>query len=185
MPIAARTRLLVVVAITLLVACTPDQPTPEGSDEAVILPDISVTVPAERQTPFCAAMTDLTTRLLTDPPDDERAFIVETYRSIGSDVPAEIADDFQLVLVALESGAPPPTDPPATTPESIVTNPPVTDASGSLVPATQPVAEELSPNRSPGERLNDYVRFTCRDSQNNPGPPATQPAGDDDTSDDG
>jgi hypothetical protein len=140
----------------------------------------SVTIPPERLTPFCQAMIDLADRLQTDPPDDVTGLIIATYERIAADVPIPIADDFTAVLAALQAGA-------------TVTTP----STGTAAPVTTPVSPDVtgggstpggsvddffdegySPGDDPATRLNTFVDFTCRDSINNPGPPATQPLDD-------
>jgi len=95
-------------------------------------------------------------------------------------VPPEIASDFSAVLVALETGAPAPTDPPLpTTPTTVPTSGASTGGSGTAAgsaPTTPPgVDVGFAAGNSPAERINNYVSFACRDTQNNPGPPATEP----------
>ncbi len=162
-----------------LSACVSDGPREATSEEAEPETVISVTVPAERLTPFCQAMIDLTERIRSGEVDE--SLIVDTYRSIVEDVPAEIGSDFRAVLAALESGGPPPTDPPPDTIETVPTTladdrpdatggPPTTDTAGEVL-----VDEGFASGTSPAERINNYVTFSCRDTQNNPGPPPTQP----------
>lgn len=207
------------LSVVLLPGCVFDgSDTTDGSEEAIDpAPGISVTVPPERLTPFCQAMTELTDRVRSgDEMDDD--LIIETYRSIVDDVPAEIADDFALVLEALEAGAPPPTDPPRATIETLPrpdTTPAPSDTASTTAPTTTSTtttttmsasepdtAGEASPPEStvpgsvvvderydrdgtPAERINSYVSFACRDVDNNPGPPATEPLGDPPATDDG
>lgn len=194
---------LLPAALLLLVACIPNE---ASTDEATIDPAVpsgTVAIPAQRLTPFCQALIDLSERLETDPPDDPEALILETYLEVADDVPAEIADDFGAVLAGLQ-GRPLPTvapdsvppsspgadstDPPATDPavtDPPVTDPPVTDpavtdpADGSVLPPADAGFDEGRFNSdTPSQRLNDYVTFVCRDSDNNPGPAATQPLDD-------
>jgi hypothetical protein len=204
MTISRRAMGIGLISVALMSSCVFDgsEPTAEEVGGSDPVPGVSVVIPTERLTPFCQAMIDLTDRVRTGDVDD--AEIVEAYRAIGDDVPAEIAGDFALVLEALETGAPAPTDPPRgtiqtvprseTTPpstdESAATNepptteppstePPSTDDDSSTgessVPTTIVVDERFDRDDSPAERLNSYVSFTCRASDNNPGPPATQP----------
>lgn len=193
-----------VLAVALLSGCVFDgsEPTEASDAETDPEPDILVEVPPERLSPFCVAMTDLTDRVRAgeEVTTDE---IVDTYRSIVDDVPAVIADDFGLVLEALETGAPPPTDAPRDTIETVpppdtttqptgatttsttttttsTTSTTVPDASGdeeadASAPASVVVDERFDRDSSPAERINSYVSFACRDTDNNPGPPATQP----------
>jgi hypothetical protein len=169
--------------LAVLVACTPNE---ASTDEATIDPAVpsgTVAVPVERLTPFCQAMIDLSDRLETDPPDDVEALILETYIGIADVVPPEIADDFNAVLAELQ-GSPVPTvasgsiapdssDPLAA--GSATTDP----VDGAALPAGDADSDEgRLPSDNPTDRLNGYVNFACRDSANNPGPPATEPLDD-------
>lgn len=201
----------VALAATLaLTACVSDG-SPDDADGAAEATDdaprFEVTVPADRLTPFCQAMNELTEQLLTTESAedesssgeavDDAALIIETYRSIVDEVPDVIASDFAAVLSALEEGAPPPTDPTIVTTTSVPAAPggsapptvvPVTDATGSTIPSEGDAFfdEGYGPGTSPAERVNEYVGFACRGTENNPGPPATQPLTEpDDTGDNG
>ena len=187
--------LLVASSTGLLSGCLFDgSESPEADEDgSADVAVASVVIPTERLSPFCQAMIDLTDRFRSaDEVTD--AEIVETYRSISGDVPTEIADDFALVLQALEAGAPAPTDPPRATIQTLPAPepPPSTDGSvttgpSSSVPGSTAVDGEVDADvdgeiderfdrdDSPAERINSYVSFNCRDSDNNPGPPATQP----------
>ena len=182
------------MSVALLASCVSDgsEPASDPDEQAETVTGVTVAIPAERLSPFCQAMTDLTDRIRSgdDVGDD---LIVSTYRSIRDDVPAEIADDFALVLQALETGAPAPTDPPRATVQTVPR--PETTPPSSVQPATSPVPPSSTPadtdetsvpgsvvvderfNRddTPADRINSYVSFTCRAADNNPGPPATQP----------
>ena len=195
-------------ALAAVAACTPDT---SSSDESADTPAVisgTVAVPIDRLSPFCESMVALADRLASDPPEDETAFIIDTYRAITPEVPAEIANDFAAVLARLEGRPIPTVDPDDTTPLtdpapaadstdtsepaaaplvttassdtlSPVTAPPATDADGSPIPQDTTFSDEgYAPEEDPAERLNAYVNFVCRDSQNNPGPPATQPLDD-------
>ncbi len=178
-------RLLVGLAPVLTVTgCVSDGPS--QTDDTVEVTDttpISVTIPPARGTPFCTAMIDLTVTIRGDQDVDAEALIIDTYRSIESEVPAEIADDFSAVLTELETGVPAPTLAPVAQPDVAV--PPVTVAPGSdattagTTAASAAGADEATEfyfgGSTPAERVNDYVAFACRDSENNPGPPATPP----------
>jgi hypothetical protein len=144
-------------------ACSSDDAGDAGTtDDRLVVRD--VTVPPERQTPFCQAMIDLSETLETDPPDDVTAYIVSVYTGILDEVPTEIEDEFRVVLAELQ-GAPVPT---ATIDAVEVGSAPPTSVE-------QFDAEGYSPEDDPTLRVNAYVDFACRDSVNNPGPPATQP----------
>jgi hypothetical protein len=199
MTISRRAMGIGVISVALLSSCVFDgsEPTTEEVGDSDPVPGESVVIPTERLTPFCQAMIDLTDRVRAG--DVDATEIVEAYRAIEDDVPAELADDFALVLEALEAGAPAPTDPPrgtiqtvprsettppstdesAATTEPPPTQPPTTDddslSGESSVPTTVVVDERFDRDDSPAERINSYVSFTCRASDNNPGPPPTQP----------
>lgn len=165
--------LIAMVSLSACVGGDPDVPASEAVTDAA---PISVTVPAARSTPFCAAMIDLSDRLASGVLDDVEAAIVGTYRDIRADVPIEIAGDFDAVLTALEAGAPPPTDPTTpTTPTSVPSSTSPTETAVTQSTVDGSVDEGFDPRTSPAERVNDYVVFVCRNSENNPGPPATQP----------
>ena len=163
----------VAASMALFSSCVFDgSEAPEEEDASDPTPVASVVIPTERLSPFCQAMIDLTDRVRSGDVVDD-AEIVETYRSISADVPAEIADDFSMVLQALETGAPAPTDPPRATIETLLV--PETSGPNTSVPAGVAVDERFVRDGSPADRINSYVAFTCRDSDNNPGPPPTQP----------
>ncbi len=193
-----------VAGAAVFAGCVSEGPRADSSEEAEAATVISVTVPPERLTPFCQAMIDLTDRVRSGDDSVDESVIVETYRSIVDEVPVEIASDFAAVLSALETGAPPPTDPPPETiqPETIQTVPgkpspsdgstdvPTDDPSvdspadpGGTTPSAGEVVvdEGFASGTTPGERINNYVTFSCSDTQNNPGPPPTQPSAQPDT----
>lgn len=170
----SRCAVVAFVAVIALSGCNSGEREPEAEttgDDTVELPDVSVTIPAERLTPFCQAMIDLNDELLDDPPEDTRARIIQVYESIVDVVPAEIADDFTTVLARLQAG------------DSAVTAPTAAPFATSVVPnsidvsdTTNPLADEgYDPDADPTTRLAEYVRFACTDNANNPGPSATQP----------
>jgi hypothetical protein len=178
------TMLLAPLALGACVSNDPDDAEPTATTDA---PPVSVTVPASRLTPFCQAMIDLTDRIASGAEPDVEGAIIATYTEVLPDVPPEIASDFSLVLAALESGAPPPTDPPpdpAPTTEAAAVTPSTPPDASSESGETDPVdatADEVSvdegfdPSSSPADRVNAYVDFSCRNTGNNPGPPATEP----------
>lgn len=137
-----------------------------GAAGSTVAPDISVTIPPQRLTPFCQGMIDLTDRLVNDPPDDPAAEIISVYESLVEVVPPEIEQEFLTVLARLQSGEPATT---ATLPATTVSDPDVTE------PTTLFADEGYDPDEDPALRVNEYVQFACRDSINNPGPAATQP----------
>lgn len=170
--------------VLLTSSCVADSSDEATQDDVADEPTISVTVPAERLTPFCEAMIDVSDQLRSGGVEDANALIIETYRAIRGDVPLEIATDFDLVLEALEAGVPPPTDPPAEsqvlTPESVVE---AVTGSEPTVTFEASIDEGFDPDTSPTDRINSYVEFSCRSTGNNPGPPATQPLDDVPTTD--
>lgn len=172
------TSVVIAAAVTpALVGCVPNTSEPSGGTVDVGVPIASVTVPIERQTPFCEAMIRLSDELATTAPEDSRARIVETYRAIATDVPAEISAEFTAVLEALEAGdRATPTS--TTSPDAVpATSASVTDSS--VATEGDPFFDEgYLPGDSPVERLNAYVVFACQDSSNNPGPPPTEPLDD-------
>lgn len=146
-----------------------------GSADAAgstVAPEISVTIPPQRLTPFCQGMIDLTDRLVEDPPDDPVAEIISVYESLVDVVPPEIEPEFLAVLARLQSGEPATTTVAATTaapPSTTAVDPSVTEAT------TLFADEGYDPDEDPALRVNEYVQFACRDAVNNPGPAATQP----------
>ncbi|MEO6652374.1 MAG: hypothetical protein ABIP17_06940 [Ilumatobacteraceae bacterium] len=165
--------------VLITAACVSDGPQEtDGTSTVDDTSPISVTVPPTRGTPFCVAMIDLSDTILGDREVDAKALIIETYRSIASEAPSEIAGDFAAVLTELETGVTAPTLPPVTQPTQ--GRPPQNTVPGTTTgAATATVADGSSEfffgGSTPAERVNDYVAFACRDSENNPGPPATQP----------
>ena len=193
------------VALVLL-GCTStgdDDPPDTTSVVAVEVPE--VTVPPERQTPFCQAMLDLDAALPDDPAVDTRDQVLAAYQDALPVVPAEIEIEFRAVIEALESGtratvpgdeSADPADRPsdgssgdttgaaATIAPAVTAAPDPTDAAGvtlATVDTTPPSDEQLFaeegwlPDDDPAVRVNEYVEFACRDTINNPGPPATVP----------
>ncbi len=93
--------------------------------------------------------------------------------------------------------------PPITVPPTITISPPTTasDLSEPTVPSTAPATSVVTesaaptstfappeegetfleegylPDETPAQRVNAYIDAACRNTQNNPGPPATQPGG--------
>lgn len=180
-------------------------------------PPVSLTVPPSRLTPFCQQMIDLDLALAdADPGEPVGDLISEAYRAALPDAPPEIAVEFAAVLNELETGVPatlPPGSvalPPITVPPTITISPPTTasDLSEPSAPTTTPTSaatttpvstfappeegetfleEGRLPDETPSQRVNAYIDAACRNTQNNPGPPATQPGGlpDETTADDG
>lgn len=136
----------------------------------------TVPVPAERLSPFCQSIADLDDRLNAAPAGaDTTQTIIDAYSSMVDVVPAEIRADFMSVLAALQA------DPSGagvtfpTTPDTAVTTPPPS-ASPATVTTVEDFEEGYLPDDDASSRLNAYIDFACRDSQNNPGPADTQPA---------
>ena len=128
-----------------------------------------VSVPPERLTSFCEAMSDLSSRLAADEDPDTRQLIIDVYSQVVDDVPPVIAADFNAVLVALRTGEPIPTIADSTDQSTGST---AESQSGDSVTLAE---EGTLPGATPGERIQDYVNFTCLGTANNPGPPATAP----------
>ena len=175
-PVAAGLLIAVVAGCTPGVLSNDDEQT-----RSSISPQGSVTVPAERLTPFCQAMIELADRLESDPPDDVELLILSTYESIADQVPDEIRVDFEAVVadlrgVSVPSGEALVEDESAGGVSSRSTLPPTTDVTGATLPQDDPLPDEgFAPEDDPALRLNAYVDFSCRDVANNPGPAATQP----------
>jgi len=155
-------------------ACSSDDATRSGSTVAQSTPARTVPVPAERLTPFCTSIADLDARLNAAPTGaDTTQMIVEAYSAMVDDVPAEIHDDFLTVLAALQA-APAAAATLPTAPDTALTTPPPSLSSSAT---TSPgVDEGYLPDGDASSRLNAYIDFACRDSQNNPGPADTEPA---------
>ena len=154
-------------------ACSSDDDTQSGSTLVESGPVRTVAVPAERLTPFCQSITDLDERLNAAAADDDTSqMIIEAYSSMVDVVPEEIRADFMSVLAALQA------DPSGvdatfpTTPDTAVTTPAPSVSTGSTFPG---VDEGYLPDDDASSRLNAYIQFACRDSQNNPGPADTEP----------
>ena len=135
----------------------------------------TVAVPPERLSPFCQSIADLDEQLNAAPADADTAqMIIEAYSSMVDDVPEEIRDDFLSVLAGLQA------DPSGvdatfpTTPDTAV------DDTAAVGLAGQSTLEDFEegylPDDDASSRLNAYIQFACRDSQNNPGPADTEPA---------
>jgi hypothetical protein len=163
------------VLVLLAAACSSDGETPSGSTFAESGPARSVAVPPERSTPFCEAIADLDQQLnAADADADTSQMIIDAYSAIVDDVPDEIRNDFLSVLAALQADPSGVTVTQAATPDTAVTRPP---ASAAPVSATtvEDFEEGYLPDEDASSRLNAYIQFACRDSQNNPGPADTEP----------
>ena len=150
-------------------ACSPDEGA--GPDSTLADPGQlrTVAIPPERLTPFCQGIADLDDRLAEVPAGGDTAeIIIDAYSAIVDEVPPEIRDDFLTVLAGLQEDT---TDVAAGASSS-------TSSSTTVVaPGTtlEDFEEGYTPDDSPALRLNAYVQFVCRDGQNNPGPPDTEP----------
>ena len=168
---------LVVGLVIVGVACTADTAPRDAESTVTVIVVPQQSAPAERLTPFCQEMSDISARLETDPPGDIGAFVLERYRTIADFVPAEIAVDFAAVVAELEGG--PSSGPevvPTTVAELAQAPPDLTTGVSAAEPEGDAFFEEgYEPGDTPAARLNSYVAFACRDTANNPGPPATQP----------
>lgn len=174
MPSTRRTRAIAVAVLVGSFAqagCTSGErgDGESGGPGSTAAPVFSVTIPAERLTPFCQGMIDLTDRLLNDPPADPEAEIITVYESLVAVVPPEIENEFLTVLARLQSGEPGATASVTTAASTTIADPNVTE------PTTLFADEGYDPDEDPALRVNEYVQFACRDAVNNPGPAATQP----------
>ncbi len=171
---------MTIIALALATACSSDGD--DGAPADADGPPVpSVTVPPERLTPFCEAMIELADRIESDPPDDLGELILAAYLDILDEVPPEIENEFRAVIADLQDGEPAPTTTTSTaTSTSSGTPSTSTPADGTATGSTSLPLEDFDaegrlPGDSPSERVSDYVLFTCRGSDNNPGPPPTEP----------
>lgn len=155
---------LVAVALLTVAGCS-------GGDDDVattdsVLPvDTAYYVPAAAaQTPFCAAMSEISLRLNTDAPEDLNAFLITEYEQLLPEVPSVIASEFQSVLNDLRAGSGSVSD--------ITTSVP---AASNAVDVEGFPEEGYLPDVEPALRLNTYLAANCFGTQSNPGPPATAP----------
>lgn len=168
---------LATIALIALTSCTSfGAGSGDGvsSDEAAVPASVPVSVPAERLSPFCEAMSDLSAQLANDGPDDPTQLIIDTYTDLVDDVPAGIAVDFNAILTSLQTGEPIPTVPEPSSDTSSETSNESLSSASSIDPAALD-EEGVLPGETPGERIQDYVAFTCLGVGNNPGPQATAP----------
>jgi hypothetical protein len=159
------------LATIAMTGCDGDDEASSGSTSPVAeLP--TVEIPPERMSPFCEAISDLDNELAAAGPDeDTQATIISAYSSMIDIVPEEIHDDFLSVLAELQIDQPEITTTTSTTTSTVALSAaPTTSATGETTPE-----EVLDPDDTPTLRVNRYIQFACRDSQNNPGPPATEP----------
>jgi len=152
-----------------LIGCSPDEGA--GPDSTLADPGQlrTVAIPPERLTPFCQGIADLDDRLAEVPAGGDTAeIIIDAYSAIVDDVPPEIRDDFLTVLAGLQEG---------TTVLAGAASSSTSSTTTVVAPGTtlEDFEEGYTPDDSPALRLNAYVQFVCRDGQNNPGPPDTEP----------
>ena len=141
---------------------------------AKVAPAQTVAIPPERQSPFCEGIHLLNDQLDAAAPDaDTTGLILDAYSALVDVVPAEIRADFLTVMAALQAG---PVGGSAATTSPTLASPPETSIAGTAPPTTGEDFEEgYTPDADAAQRLNAYIQFACRDSQNNPGPADTQP----------
>jgi hypothetical protein len=164
-----------VAVLSLAASCSSDDDARTDSTQVAAGPERTIAVPPERQSPFCEAIAELDDRLNAAPPDaDTTAMVIDAYSVVVDEVPVEIRNDFLSVLAALQA------DPrgaggtvPPTADTALTTPPPSASAASTTFPG---VDEGYLPDDDASSRLNAYIQFACRDSQNNPGPSDTEPS---------
>lgn len=164
-----------VAVLALSASCSSGDDAQSDSTPVTAGPERTVAVPAERLSPFCEAIANLNDELNTAASGtDTTQLIIEAYSRMVDDVPAEIKNDFLSVLAALQADPSGADETAATTPDTALTTPP---PSASAASTTFPgVDEGYLPDDDAASRLNAYIQFACRDSQNNPGPSDTEPS---------
>jgi hypothetical protein len=174
-PITIATAGIVTALLALTaVSCSSDDDAHSDSTFAETAQVRTVAVPPERLSPFCQSIADLDERLNAAPANtDTSEIIIDAYSSMVDVVPEEIRNDFLSVLAALQADPTGATATLATTPDTAVTTPPPSVSTASTL---QGFEEGYLPDDDASSRLNAYIQFTCRDSQNNPGPADTEPA---------
>ena len=174
-PAAIATVAIAAVVVALAVGCSSDDDAQSDSTFAETGPLRTVAVPAERLSPFCESIAGLDEQLNAAPANaDTSQMIIEAYSSMVDLVPEEIRNDFLSVLAALQADPGGATATLTTAPDTAVTTPP---PSASPAPAStlEDFEEGYVPDDDASSRLNAYIQFACRDSQNNPGPSDTEP----------
>jgi hypothetical protein len=157
-------------------SCSSDDDTQSDSTLVESEPARTVAVPPERMSPFCEAIANLDDELNAASSDaDTSQMIIDAYSSMVDVVPEEIRNDFLSVLAALQADPSGANVTLGTTPETAVTTPP---PSATPAPATtlEDFEEGYLPDDAASSRVNAYIQFACRDSENNPGPSDTQPS---------
>ncbi len=144
--------------------------------------EIATPVVTQPPSPFCVAVDELERRVDESTTDSDRAIIVEAYTEMLDLVPPEVRPDFEAVLAELRAGT---ATVPTTAPiASVDLDAPTgdddtsgtTQTPGSTVAGTQVFEEGYTPQETPAARIGAYVDFACDRSENNPGPPPTQPS---------
>ena len=170
---AIATVAIAAVVVALATGCSSDDDAQSDSTFAETGPLRTVAVPAERLSPFCESIADLDEQLNAAPADaDTSQMIIEAYSAMVDLVPEEIRNDFLSVLAALQADPSGATATLATTPDTAVTTPPPSVSTASTLLGFE---EGYLPDDDASSRLNAYIQFACRDSQNNPGPADTEP----------
>jgi hypothetical protein len=161
--------------LALAVSCSSGDDAQSDSTQIAAEPARTVAIPPERQSPFCEAISGLDQQLnAAGSGTDTTQMIIDAYTGMVDDVPAEIKSDFLTVLAALQADPSGADETLPTTPETALTTPPPSAAAAST---TFPgVDEGYLPDDDAASRLNAYIQFACRDSQNNPGPSDTDPS---------
>jgi hypothetical protein len=155
-------------------SCSSDGDTQSGATFAEAGPVRTVAVPTERLSPFCQSIADLDAQLNAAAADaDTSRMIIDAYSSMVDFVPGEIRNDFLAVLAALQADPAGATVTLATSPGTAVTTP---APSASVASTLEGFEEGYLPDDDASSRLNAYIQFVCRDSQNNPGPADTEPS---------
>jgi hypothetical protein len=164
-----------IAVLALSASCSSDDDSQSDSTQVAAGPDRTIAVPPERLSPFCEAISNLDDELnAAGSGTDTTEMIIAAYSKMVDDLPAEIKNDFLSVLAALQADPGGADETLATSPETALTTPPPSAAAAST---TFPgVDEGYLPDDDASSRLNAYIQFTCRDSQNNPGPSDTQPS---------
>ncbi len=174
-PVTITTAAIAIGVLALAASCSSDDDDASDSTEVEVASERTVAVPPERQSPFCEAISQLDDQLnAAASGTDTTELIIDAYSKMVNDVPGEIKNDFLSVLAALQD------DPSgtgvtlATAPPTAVTTPaPSAAAASTTFPG---VDEGYLPDDDATSRLNAYIQFACRDSQNNPGPSDTEPS---------
>ena len=174
-PVTITTAAIALGILTMVASCSSDDDDRSESTEVEAASDRTVAIPPERQSPFCEAISDLDDRLnAADSGTDTTEMIIDAYSKMVNDVPEEIKNEFLSVLADLQDDPSGSDVTLATAPPTAVTTPaPSAAAASTTFPG---VDEGYLPDDDAASRLNAYIQFACRDSQNNPGPSDTEPS---------